>query len=70
MKATLAFTLPEENPEFRAAVEGQAARGALDAVREKVRGMRKWGQYGEETQKALDEVYDCICEEMQGLSDA
>ena len=59
-KATLSFTLPEEQAEFKAAVEGQAARSLLWEIDQHCRGLIKHGDLPEEIDRHLQEIRDLI----------
>lgn len=59
-KATLSFTLPEEQAEFQAAVEGQAARSLLWEIDQHCRGLIKHGNLPEEIDRYLQEIRDLI----------
>jgi hypothetical protein len=59
-KATLSFTLPEEQCEFTAATEGQAARTLLWEIDQHCRGLIKHGDLPEEIDRHLQEIRDMI----------
>lgn len=59
-KATLSFTLPEEQPEFTAALEGQAARALIWDIDQHCRGLIKHCDLSEETDRQLQEIRDMI----------
>lgn len=59
--AKLEFTLPEEQNEFRAATEGQAARSALWAVDEHCRRTIRYSEeLTEPAARVLQEIRDLI----------
>jgi hypothetical protein len=59
-KATLSFTLPEEQSEFTAAVEGAAARMLIWEIDQHCRGLIKHGDLPEEIDRHLQEIRDMI----------
>ena len=59
-KATLSFDLPEEQSEFTAAIEGQAARSLIWDIDQHCRGLIKHGDLPEEIDRHLQEIRDII----------
>ena len=59
-KATLSFALPEEQSEFTAAVEGQAARSLIWDIDQHCRGLIKHGDLPEEFDRHLQEIREMI----------
>ena len=59
-KATLSFDLPEEQAEFTAAIEGQAARSLIWDIDQHCRGLIKHGDLPEELDRHLQEIRDMI----------
>ena len=70
MKATLEFTLPEENQEHRTALNGMNYRCALSKIREQIRQRLKHGHQLKSADDALEwaraMVEECI-EESDGI---
>lgn len=62
MKATLTFSLPDEEAEYRAAVEGMAARNLLWQIDQECRSTLKHGDPSEETRAALESLRRLIAE--------
>lgn len=56
MKATLEFTLPEEEPEFRTACLATEYKSALEAVREHLRARLKHHRLTMATRAELEEA--------------
>ena len=66
MKATLEYTLPEERGEFECAVKALDYLGALQAIREWLRGQRKCDGSAEEME-VLDKIWVEFHELTEGL---
>lgn len=58
--ATLRFTLPEEESEFRTAQQGQAAKSALWEIDQHCRSLLKHGEPSEETARLAEEIRGMI----------
>ena len=56
MKATLNFNLPEENEEFRLAVDGIKWMSAMHELDQHIRGITKYDSEG-----MSQETYDALC---------
>ena len=62
--ATLTFTLPDEEPEFRAALQGQAAKSCLWEIDQRLRSVLKHGNPSEETRRLAEEIRSSIPAEL------
>lgn len=60
MKATLTFTLPNEEVEHHAAVHGMAYRNALSDIRQSIRGKMKHGHEFKTADEALEYVRQVV----------
>lgn len=61
--ATLTYTLPDEQADFDAAREGQAARSLLWAIDQRCRALLKHGEPTSETRQLAEEIRGMIREE-------
>jgi hypothetical protein len=66
--ATLRFTLPDEQTEFNAAMQGRDAKGAIWSVDQYCRNILKHGEPSEETRRHLEEIREML-RERPGLLD-
>jgi hypothetical protein len=66
--ATLRFTLPDEQTEFNAAMQGRDAKATLWAVDQHCRNILKHGEPSEETRRHLEEIREML-RERPGLLD-
>jgi len=64
----LRFRLPEEQPEFTAAMQGADAKSAIWQVDQHCRSILKHGEPSEETRKHLEHIRE-ILRERPGLLD-
>lgn len=62
--ATLRFTLPEEESEFRTAQQGRAAKSALWDIDQRLRGLLKHGEPTPEERQLAEEIRAMIPYEM------
>lgn len=60
MKATLSFALPDEEPEFRAAIQGREAKSTLRQIDQRCRSILKHGDPSEETAALAEEIRQMI----------
>jgi hypothetical protein len=67
MKATLEFTLPDDEAEHRYALAGQDALIALEEIDNWARGILKHGEPGDEAEKLLKELRAMIPYELVSL---
>ena len=67
MKATLEFTLPDDEPEHRYALAGRDALIALEQIDNWARGILKHGEPGDEGERLLREVRTMIPYELVSL---
>lgn len=58
--ATLRFTLPDEQVEFNAAMQGRNAKSAIWDVDQYCRGVLKHGEPSEETARHLEWIRDML----------
>ena len=58
--ATLRFTLPEEESEFRTAQQGQAAKAALWDIAQKLRSLLKHGEPTDAEARLAEEIREMI----------
>ena len=62
--ATLTFTLPDEEVEHRAALQGLAAKSALWEIDQRLRGLLKHGSPSDETRRLAEEIRSSIPAEL------
>lgn len=67
--ATLQFTLPEEQSEFDAARQGQAAKSLLWEIDQRCRSILHHGQPSAETARLAEEIREMIRESQESLLD-
>lgn len=67
MKATLTFTLPDEQAEFDAAIHGRAAISALLEIDQRLRSILKYGTPTAEEARLADEIREMIPGELLEL---
>ena len=65
--ATLRFTLPDEQAEFAAAVQGQAAKAILWDIDQRCRAILKYSEPSEETARLAEEIREMIGASKVGL---
>lgn len=65
MKATLEFELPDDDSEHYDAIHGPDYRNALSDIREMLRSKVKHGHDYENTEQALQEIYEFVCSSME-----
>lgn len=58
--ATLRFTLPDEEVEYRAAVQGSEAKALLWDIDQRCRSILKYGSPSQETAKLAEEIREMI----------
>lgn len=63
-RATLTFTLPDEDIEHRAALQGAAAKVALWEIDQRLRGLLKHGDPSPETRRVAEEIRSSIPPEL------
>lgn len=59
-RATLTFTLPDEEPEHRAALQGREAKRVLWEIDQRLRTLLKHGDPSDETARLAEEIRDLI----------
>ena len=59
---TLTYTLPDEQSEFDAAREGQAARSLIWEIDQRLRSLCKHGEPSSETRQLAEEIREMIRE--------
>lgn len=69
MKATLTFTLPDEQSEFDAARTGREARSVLWEIDQRCRSLLKHGEPSYETATLAEEIRRLIRESSENLLD-
>jgi hypothetical protein len=62
MKAVLEFSYPEDEDKLRCALHGGTAISALDDVR---RSIELWKHVRAEPEKAIDRVYNIVCDALR-----
>lgn len=62
--ATLQFTLPEEESEFKCAQQGRAAKSALWDIDQRLRSLLKYGTPTKEEQRLAQEIRESIPSEL------
>jgi len=67
MKATLTFNLPEEAVEYEYTLNAARYKDALKDIMQLVRSKDKWNNYDGMTAEVIAELYDEICEIVEGL---
>lgn len=66
-RATLTFTLPDEEPEHRAALQGREAKRVLWEIDQRLRGLLKHGDPSDETARLAEEIRSLIRESPEPL---
>ena len=66
-RATLTFRLPDEEVEFRAALQGTAAKSCLWEIDQRLRSLLKHGQPSGETRELAEEIRSLIRESPERL---
>ena len=69
MRATLTFTLPDEQAEFDAARQGSEAKRVLWEVDQRLRSLLKHGEPSEETASLAEELRGMIRDSSENLLD-
>lgn len=64
MKATLEFTLPDDEPEFDYAIAGRDALIALENIDRWARGILKHGEPTSEIRRTLEQLRDMVPHEL------
>lgn len=59
-KATLTFTLPDENHEFQAAIRGREALAALWEIDQHCRSLLKHGEPGDEAASLAEHIRQIV----------
>ena len=67
--ATLRFTLPDEQSEFDAARQGQAAKAILWSIDQHCRSLVKHGEPSSETRRLAEEIRAMIRDTPENLLD-
>ena len=65
--ATLRYRLPDEEVEFRAALQGTAAKSCLWEIDQRLRSLLKHGSPSEETRRLAEEIRGMIRESPERL---
>lgn len=68
MKTILEFTLPEDEYEYENARDGKKFRLALEAITQKLRALRKYGEVGETTWTEVEQLVWALIRE-EGISE-
>jgi hypothetical protein len=69
-KAMLEFNLPEDDDDFRYAINGEAYREALNNIREDVRQIWKYNDLPEDQFNLVDRIYQMINQRINEASKA
>jgi hypothetical protein len=67
MKATLTFNLPEEAVEYEYTLNAARYKDALSDIMTLMRKKDKWNNYDGMTAEVIAELYDEMCEIVEGL---
>lgn len=67
MKATLTFNLPEEAIEYEYTLNAARYKDALSDIMTLMRKKDKWNNYDGMTAEVIAELYDEMCEIVEGL---
>lgn len=67
MRATLTFSLPDEEPEHRAALQGREAKRVLWEIDQRLRAVLKHGSPSDETARLAEEIRSLIRESPERL---
>ena len=67
MKATLTFNLPEERVEYEYTLNAARYKDALNDIMNMMRKKDKWNYYDGMTAEVVAELYDEMCEIVEGL---
>ena len=65
--ATLRYTLPDEEPEHRAALQGREAKRVLWDIDQRLRAVLKHGSPSDETARLAEEIRSLIRESPEPL---
>lgn len=69
MKATLTFTLPDEQGDFDAARQGSEARRVIWEIDQRCRSLLKHGEPSDETARLAEEIRQMIRDSPENLLD-
>jgi hypothetical protein len=67
MKATLTFNLPAEQVEYEYTLNAARYKDALSEIMNMMRKKDKWNNYDGMTAEVIAELYDEMCEIVEGL---
>ena len=67
MKATLTFNLPEDQVEYEYTLNAARYKDALSEIMNMMRKKDKWNNYDRMTAEVIAELYDEMCEIVEGL---
>lgn len=67
MKATLTFNLPEEAVQYEYTLNAARYKDALSDIMNLMRKKDKWNNYDGMTAEVIAELYDEMCEIVEGL---
>ena len=67
MKATLTFNLPEDQVEYEYTLNAARYKDALSEIMNMMRKKDKWNNYDGMTAEVIAELYDEMCEIVEGL---
>ena len=67
MKATLTFNLPEDQVEYEYTLNAARYKDALSEIMNIMRKKDKWNNYDGMTAEVIAELYDEMCEIVEGL---
>lgn len=67
MKATLTFNLPKEAVEYEYTLNAARYKDALSDIMNLMRKKDKWNNYDGMTAEVIAEIYDEMCEIVEGL---
>ena len=67
MKATLTFNLPEDQVEYEYTLNAARYKDALSDIMNLMRKKDKWNNYDGMTAEVIAELYDEMCEIVEGL---
>ena len=67
MKATLTFNLPDDAVEYEYTLNAARYKDALSEIMRMMRKKDKWNDYDGMTAEVVAQLYDEICEIVEGL---
>ena len=67
MKATLTFNLPDDQYEYEYTLNAARYKDALSDIMQLMRKTDKWNEYDEKTAEVVANLYEQMCDIVEGL---